>query len=102
MVAKLIRSVYAFIISHNLILGYRMNRGLLRDFASKRTDRGEGYDMSELTASKVDISTRMKIIQWICTFLDYTEPKILAIDEFATINTENTIVAIERAIREYE
>lgn len=75
-----------------------MNRGLHRDFASKRTDRGEGYDMRELTASKVDITTRMKIIQWILdrSFLYYASPKILAIDEFAKINTEDTIVAIKR------
>ena len=32
---------------------------------------------------------------------DDSSRKILAIDEFATINTENTIAVIERAIQEY-
>lgn len=37
----------------------------------------------------------------ICAVLDDSSRKILAIDEFATINTENTITVVERAIQEY-
>ena len=37
----------------------------------------------------------------ICTVLDDSSRKILAIDEFGTVNTVNTIVVVERAVHEY-
>jgi putative transposase len=36
----------------------------------------------------------------ICAILDDSSRKILAIDEFASINTENTMAVVERAIQE--
>ena len=45
-----------------------------------------------------DATSELKI----CAVLDDSSRKILAIDEFATINSENTIAVIERAFQEYE
>lgn len=103
MLAKLIRKVYALIISHNRIHRYLMAQGLARAEASKRKQRKwVRYERAHsMSAGHIDwYEDRISSLK-ICAVLDDSSRKILAIDEFATINTENTITVVERAIQEY-
>ena len=103
MLEKIIRKVYALIISHNRIHRYLMDRGLARAEASKRKQRKwVRYERAHsMSAGHIDWYEDATSELKICAVLDDSSRKILAIDEFATINTENTIAVVERAIQEY-
>jgi putative transposase len=103
MLEKIIRKVYALIISHNRIHRYLMDRGLARAESSKRKQRKwVRYERAHsMSAGHIDWYEDATSTLKICAVLDDSSQKILAIDEFATINTENTITVVERAIQEY-
>ena len=103
MLEKIIRKVYALIISHNRIHRYLMDRGLARAEASKRKQRKwVRYERAHsMSAGHIDWYEDATSELKICAVLDDSSRKILAIDEFATINTENSIAVVERAIHEY-
>ena len=103
MLEKIIRKVYALIISHNRIHRYLMDRGLARAEASKRKQRKwVRYERTHsMSAGHIDWYEDATSELKICAVLDDSSRKILAIDEFATINTENSIAVVEQAIQEY-
>jgi putative transposase len=101
MLETLIRKTYTLTISHNRIHRYLMGRGLAKAESSKRKQR-------KWVSYKRKHSMSARQINWhedpicglkICAVLDDSSRKILAIDEFATINTENSIVVVQRAIQ---
>jgi len=103
MLEIIIRKVYELNISHNRIHKYLMDRGLARAERSKRKQR-------EWVRYERDHSMSAGHINWyeddssglkLCAVLDDSSRKILAAGEFATINTKNTIVVVERAVQEY-
>ena len=100
MLAKLIRKDYAQIISHNRIHRYLMDRGLARLESSKRKQQKwvRNERSHSMSAGHIDWHEDAISELKICAVQDDSSRKILAIDEFATINTENTIAVIERAI----
>ena len=103
MLENLIEQVYSVIISHNRIHRYLMDRGLAKDEASKRKQRKwVRYERAHsMSAGHIDWHEDAVSGHKICAVLDDSSRKVLAIDEFATVNTENTIAVVERAIQEY-
>jgi putative transposase len=99
----LIRQLYSVIISHNRIHRYLMDRGLARAEASKRKQRKwVRYERAHsMSAGHIDWHEDPISGLKICAVLDDSSRKILAIDEFAAINMENTIATVKRVIREY-
>jgi len=103
MLAQLIWKDYAVSISHNRIHRYLMDRGLAKAETSKRKQRKwVRYERKHsMSAGHIDWHEDPVKGLKICAILDDSSRKILAIDEFATINTENSKAIVERAIREY-
>jgi putative transposase len=103
MLEKLIRKASTLIISHNRIHRYLMDRGLARAESSKRKQRKwVRYERKHsMSAGHIDWHEDPISGLKICAVLDDSSRKILAIDEFATINTENSIVVVQRAIQKY-
>lgn len=103
MLEKIIRKIYALLISHNRIHRYLMDRGLARAEASKRKQRTwVRYERTHsMSAGHIDWYEDAISGLKIYAILDDSSRKILAIGEFATINTENSIAVVERAIQEY-
>ena len=103
MLEFLIRQLYAVIISHNRIHRYLMDRGLARAEASKRKQRKwVRYERAHsMSAGHIDWHEDSISGLKICAILDDSSRKILAIDEFAAINMENTISTVKQLIQEY-
>jgi len=103
MLEFLILQLYSVIISHNRIHRYLMDRGLARVEASKRKQRKwVRYERAHsMSAGHIDWHEDPISGIKICAVMDDSSRKILAIDEFASINMENTIVTVKRVIREY-
>ena len=103
MLETLIRKAYTLTISHNRIHKYLMDRGLARAESSKRKQRKwVRYERKHsMSAGHIDWHEDPISGLKICAVLDDSSRKILAIDEFATINTENSIAVVQRAVQKY-
>ena len=103
MLETLIRKAYPLTISHNRIHRYLMDRGLARAESSKRKQRKwVRYERKHsMSAGHIDWHEDPISGLKICAVLDDSSRKILAIDEFATINTENSIAVVQRAVQKY-
>lgn len=80
-----------------------MERGLTRSESSKRKqrkwvhyERKHSMSVGPIDWHEDDVNS-IKI----CAIQDDSSRKILAIDEFVTVNTKNSITVIEHAIQEY-
>jgi putative transposase len=102
MLAILIRKEYGIHFPHNRIHEYLVDRGFARSETSKRKQRKwSQYERAHsMSAGHIDRYEDAISELKICVNLDVSSRKILAINEFATINTENRIT-VERAIQEY-
>jgi putative transposase len=103
MLEKLIWKDYSVSISHNRIHRYLMDRGLAKAEVSKRKRRKwVRYERKHsMSAGHIDWHEDPVNGLKICAILDDSSRKILAIREFATINTSNTIMVVDDVIREY-
>lgn len=103
MLEKLIWKDYTVSISHNWIDRYLMERGLAKAERSKRKQRKwVRYERNHsMSAGHIDGHEDPVSGLKICTIMDDSSRKILAIQEFATINTVNTIMVVNEVIREY-
>jgi len=79
-----------------------MDRGLAKAETSKQKQRKwVRYERKHsMSAGHIDWHEDVISGLKICAILDDSSWKILAIDEFATINTDNSIAIVERAIQE--
>jgi len=103
MLEILIRGAYKATISHNRIHRYLMDRGFAKPEVSKRKQRKwVRYERKHsMSAGHIDWHHDGNSGLKICAFLDDSSRKILAVGEFATVNTENSIAVLSRAIQEY-
>ena len=103
MLEKLIWNDYTVSISHNRIHRYLMELILAKAETSKRKQRKWVRYEREHSMSAGHIDWHEDPVRGlkICAILDDSSRKILSIDEFATINTENSIAIVERLIQEY-
>jgi len=103
MLEILIDKGYGIHIPHNRIHGYLMERGLARAESSKRKQRKwVRYERKHsMSAGHIDWHEDDESGLKICAVLDDSSRKILAINEFGTVNTVNTIAVVERAVQEY-
>lgn len=90
-------------ISHNRIHRYLMDRGLAKAERSKRKQRKwVRYERKHsMSAGHIDWHEDPVSGLKICAILDDSSRKILAVREFATTNTANTIAVVDEVIREY-
>jgi len=103
MLEKLIRKTYTLTISHNRIHRFLMDRKLARAESFRRKQRKWVHYERKHSMSAGHINGHEDPIRGlkICAVLDDSSRKNLAIDEFATINTENSIVVVQREIQKY-
>jgi putative transposase len=103
MLEMLIWKDFTVSISHNRIHRYLMDRGLAKAERSKRKQRKwVRYERKHsMSAGHIDWHEDPVSGLKICAILDDSSRKILAIQEFATTNTANTITVVDEVIREY-
>ena len=103
MLEILMRKVYKTTISHNRIHRYLMSRGFANSEVSKRKQRKRvRYERKHsMSAGHIDWHHDANSGLKICAVLDDSSRRILAIGEFANINTENSIAVFKTVVREY-
>jgi len=103
MLEVIIRVGYKLSISHNRIHRYLKDHGYAHsETAKQRQRKWVRYERKHsMSAGHIDWHevkfTKLKV----CAVLDDSTRKILAAGEFANINTENTVIVMERALRDY-
>jgi putative transposase len=103
MLEVIIRVGYKKHISHNRIHQYLKDHGYARSESAKQRQRKwvryeRKHSMSAIHIDWHEVPlTDVKV----CAVLDDSSRKILAAGEFENINTENSIVVMERALHEY-